>query len=410
MTLRGVGGKRLQLLLTVAISLSFVSAAWTQQKAPTNRWPVAQPSTVGLDEKKLAVFGADVARGEYGLVDSLLVIRCGKQAFARTYSHDYGKIYSELAKKEGPLNHDLNGPYNYFSPRFHPYYQGSDLHTMQSVSKTVTSITIGIARGRKEFPVDLDTPILKFFDNYRVANIDERKRGITLRHLLTMTAGLAWNEDLPYNDPKNSADLMEATHDWVHYVINQPMAAEPGKVFEYSSGVTELLAHIFKRVTGRNVDEYAAEYLFKPLGIRYHWKHEPAGLPDTEGGLYLSTADLGKIGFLFLQNGVWGGKQIVPQDWVKASVSSDMFVEDEDQKWKYGFQWWLQPYGNAPVQFAWAARGFGGQELRVLPKDDLIFVSTGWSILPETEGKRHDQLARILAAVDRQYRCEATRQ
>ena len=389
------------------ISLMFLSRAGAQERGPASAWPVVQPSTVGLDDKKLDAFDADVASGKYGLVDSLLVIRCAKQAYSRSYSHDYGRIYGELAKKAGPLNHDVNGPYNYFSPEFHPYYRHSDLHTMQSVSKTVSSITIGIAMGRKEFAVDLDAPILKFFDDYRIANVDDRKRRITLRNLLTMTAGLEWNEDLPYNDPKNSADVMEATHDWVQYVINQPMAAEPGKVFVYSSGVTELLAHIFKKVTRRNVDEYAAEYLFKPLGIRYYWKHEPTGLPDTEGGLYLSTSDLAKIGFLFLHNGAWDGKQIVPQDWVKASVSTDMSVEDEGRRWKYGFQWWLQPYGDSPKQFAWAARGFGGQELRVVPEYDLVVVSTGWSILPETEGQQHDQLARILAAVDEQYGCRA---
>jgi CubicO group peptidase (beta-lactamase class C family) len=385
-----------------AVAFSQVCA---QEKEPTRGWPAVQPSAVRLDENVLAAFDADIRGGKYGLVDSLLVIRCGKQAYARTYSHDYGKIYGELARKEGPLNHDVNGPYNYFSPEFHPYYRHSDLHTMQSVSKTVTSITIGIAIGRKEFPLQLDTPILKFFDNYHLANVDERKRRITLRHLLTMTAGLEWDEDLPYNDPKNSADLMEATHDWVQYVISRPMAAEPGNVFVYSSGVTELLAHIFKRVTGRNVDEYAAQYLFQPLGIRYYWKHEPAGLPDTEGGLYLSSSDLAKIGLLFLHHGTWDDKQIVPRNWVTASVSSDISVEDENQKWKYGFQWWLQPYSRSPERFAWAARGFGGQELRVLPEYDLILVLTGWSILPETEGKQHDQLARIRAAVDKQYRC-----
>ena len=391
--------------LIVIFLMIVLSPACAQEKAPTNVWPVVRPSAVGLDEKALAAFDADIAGGKYGLVDSLLVIRCGKQAYDRIYSHDYAKIYGELAKMPGPLNHEVSGLYNYFNPEFHPYYRRSDLHTMQSVSKTVTSITIGIAMGRKEFPIRLDTPILKFFDNYHISNVDDRKNRITLRHLLTMTAGLEWNEDLPYNDPKNSADVMEATHDWVEYVINQPMAAEPGKVFVYSSGVTELLAHIFKRVTGRNVDEYAAEYLFKPLGIRYYWKHEPAGLPDTEGGLYLSSSDLAKIGSLFLHNGAWGGQQIVPQDWVKASVSSNMSVEDENRKWKYGFQWWLQPYGDSPERFAWAARGFGGQELRILPEYNLIVVSTGWSILPETEGQRHDQLERILAAVDKQYRC-----
>jgi CubicO group peptidase (beta-lactamase class C family) len=293
----------------------------------------------------------------------------------------------------------VTGPYNYFSAEFHPYYQHSDLHTMQSVSKSVTSITIGIAMARNEFPGDLDTPILKYFDDYKIANLDERKRRITLRDLLTMTAGLEWNEDLPYNDPKNSCDVMESKRDWVEYVINQPMAAEPGKVWVYSSGATQLLSHIFKKTTGKNVDEYAAEYLFRPLGISYHWKHSPTGLPDTEGGLYISSSSLAKIGFLFLKNGMWEGKQIVPADWVKASVKPAMSVEDEGRHWGYGFQWWLQPWGKSPERFAWAARGFGGQELRVVPEYNLIVVSTGWDILPHDPEPRHDQLETIIAAI-----------
>jgi CubicO group peptidase (beta-lactamase class C family) len=185
------------------------------------------------------------------------------------------------------------------------------------------------------------------------------------------------------------------------------MAAEPGKVFVYSSGVTQLLSHIFKKVTGKNVDEYAAEYLFKPLGMRYHWKHSPTGLPDTEGGLYLSSPDLAKIGFLFLKNGMWDGKQIVSPEWVKASVSPQMSVKDEGQDWKYGFQWWLQPYGKSPERYAWAARGFGGQELRVVPELDLIAVFTGWDILPKPEEPKHDELQRVISAVNKQHSCSA---
>jgi CubicO group peptidase (beta-lactamase class C family) len=385
-------------LVALVVSCLFPFAQ-AQEKTLTKHWPITTPTAVGLDSSALGALDADIATGKYGLVDSLLIIRDGKEALARSYAHDYGKIYGELAKREGPLNHDVNGPYNYFSAEFHPYYQHSDLHTMQSVSKTVTSITIGIAISRKDFPADLDAPILKYFDEYKIANLDERKRRITLRNLLTMTAGLEWNEDLPYNDPKNSADVMEATHDWVQYVINQPMAAEPGKVFAYSSGVTQLLSHIFKKATGKNVDEYAAQYLFQPLGIRYHWKHSPTGLPDTEGGLYISSASLAKIGFLFLKNGMWEGKQIVPAEWVKASVAFAMSVEDEGRHWGYGFQWWLQPYRKSPEKFAWAARGFGGQELRVVPEYNLIVVLTGWDILPSAEEPRHDELERVITAV-----------
>src|ERR1700730_14453746 len=386
----------LPLALVATMSLSQVRA---QEKPSTREWPLTQPSAAGFDPAALTALDADIAAGKYGLVDSTFIIRDGKQVLARSYPHDYGKIYGELARHEGPLNHDVSGPYNYFSAEFHPYYQHSDLHTMQSVSKTVTSITIGIAISRKEFPADLDAPVLKYFDEYKIANLDERKRRITLRNLLTMTAGLEWNEDLPYNDPKNSADVMEETHDWVQYVINQAMAADPGKVFAYSSGVTQLLSHIFKKATGKNVDAYAAEYLFQPLGIRYHWKHSPTGLPDTEGGLYISSASLAKIGLLFLKNGMWSDKQIVPTDWVRASVTSAMSVEDEGRRWGYGFQWWLQPYGKSPEKFAWAARGFGGQELRVVPEYDVIVVFTGWDILPSPQEPKHDELERVLAAV-----------
>jgi len=393
-------------------ALALVILAWAgnlcgQAKGSLGEWPVAEPAAVGLDAGALKALDADIAAGQYGLVDSMLVIRCGKQAYERGYAHDYGKIYGELARKEGPLNHDVKGPYNYFSADFHPYFQHSDLHTMQSVSKTVTSVTIGIAMLRKEFPAELDAPILKYFDEYKIANLDDRKRRITLRNLLTMTAGLEWNEDVAYNDPKNSADIMESKQDWVKYVIDQPMAAEPGEVWVYSSGVTQLLSHIFKKVTGRNVDEYAAEYLFKPLGIRYHWKHSPTGLPDTEGGLYLSSADLAKIGFLFLSNGRWDGRQIVPSSWVTASVTPAMTVRDEGQEWKYGFQWWLQPYGKSPERYAWGARGFGGQELRVVPESQLITVFTGWEILPKPEEPRHDELERVLGAVTKDQACIA---
>src|SRR5229473_354462 len=256
----------LRFALWLPAVLSFISGARAQDQFPTKSWPRAEPAAVGLDSAALGALDADIAAGKYGLVDTMLVIHCGKQAYERAYAHDYEKIYGDLAKTAGPLNHDVNGPYNYFSAEFHPYFQHGDLHTMQSVSKTVTSVTIGIAMLRKEFPTELDAPILKYFDAYHVANVDDRKRRITLRHLLTMSAGLEWNEDLPYNDPKNSADVMESKHDWVQYVINQPMAAEPGKVFVYSSGVTQLLSHIFKKATGKNVDEYAAQYLFRCWG------------------------------------------------------------------------------------------------------------------------------------------------
>src|SRR6201995_2445574 len=180
------------------------------QSLPARGWPQASPEAVGLDGAALDALDADLAAGKYGLADSMLVIRCGKEAIERTYQRDYDKIYGDRAKQTGPLNHDLHGPYNYFSTEFHPYYRHSDMHTMQSVSKTGTSITFGVAMQRGKFKIPPDSQILNYFDGYNIANLEDRKKRITLRNLLTMQAGLEWHEDLAYDDPKNSADVMES--------------------------------------------------------------------------------------------------------------------------------------------------------------------------------------------------------
>ena len=162
-------------------------------------------------------------------MDSFVVFRCGKKVYERTYGHDYVKIYGKEAKEKGPLNQRQTGPCNYFDRYLHPYYHGTDMHSMQSVTKTVTSVIIGVAKTRGDFKAGLDTPVLKYFDVSKVKNVDERKRRMTLHDLMTMTAGLDWNEDLPDNDPRNDMSRMEGTDDWVQYAIDKPMSAEPGK-------------------------------------------------------------------------------------------------------------------------------------------------------------------------------------
>jgi len=390
--------------LAVGLALClFAVTARAQEGGASKPWPAGAPKDFGFNPDKLAAFDADLASGKYGLVDSMLILRCGTAVYEKTYSHDYGKIYGERAKKEGPLNHDMHGPYNYFSTDFHPYFHGTDMHTMQSVSKTVTSVTYGIAKTHNDFTASLDAPIVQFFGGHKIANMDDRKKKITIRHLLTMTAGFEWHEDLAYDDPKNSADIMEASHDWAQYVIDQPMVDEPGKKFVYNSGETELLAYIFKKVTGKNIDDYAADHLFKPLGIHFNWKKTPTGLPDTEGGLYLSARDLARIGQLFLKGGMLEGKDIVSSAWIKDSVSPHISVGEGD--WKYGYLWWLEPFGSAPDDVSWQARGFGGQHLIVVPQYDMVAVFTGWDILPSDEKHSHDQLTRTLDTANRFFGC-----
>jgi len=369
---------------------------------PTKSWPKGTPAGAGVDEKALASFDADLGHGKYMLVDSFQVFRCGMEVFARKYAHDYRQIYGREAKTKGPLNARLTGPYNYFDPDWHPYYHGTDMHTMQSVSKTVTSVIFGVAITRGDFKAGLNTPVLKFFDVAKVKNVDDRKGRMTLKDVLTMTTGLNWNEEVPYDDPRSDSSLMEATDDWVQYVIDKPMAEEPGKVFNYSSGATELLAYIFQKETGQDIDAYGQKYLFAPLSIKHHWKRTYLGVVDTEGGLYLTGGDLAKIGYLYLHEGLWDGKRIVSKDWVKESLTPYI---DAQENFQYGFKWWLYPLSGKSV---WMARGFGGQRLMVFPEQNLIAVFTGWEILKDPAPAK-DLIDRLLPAV-KQTACTETGQ
>ena len=376
------------LLASAAVLLSGQLAAppATRDLWPTKGWTPASPASVGLDEQVLLSLNKVMASGKYSqMMDSFAVFRCGQKAFERAYPHDYAKLYGKQAGERGPYNERLMGRYNYFDPQWHPYFHGTDLHTMQSVSKTFTSVVIGVAMERGDFKASLDSPVLKYFDISNVKNVDDRKRRMTLRDLLTMTAGLDWNDQgFLTGDPRNDTSLMEASEDWVQYAIDKPMAAEPGKVWDYSSGAAELLAYIFQKETGQDIDDYGQKYLFAPLGIRHEWKRTYMGAVDAEGGLYLNDSDLAKIGYLYLHDGVWDGQRIVSTEWVKESLRP--YFQTDEPQFKYGFQWWLYQLPNS-TEYVWMCRGFGGQNLQVFPKEGLIVTFTGWDILPSSTGR-----------------------
>ena len=377
---------RAPVLAAVLVLVSAPAGAQTSAAGatwPTRQWQTATPQAVGLNAAVLDSIDAEITSGRYGYVDRVLVIRHGRLAYDKSYRHDYDRIYGDSARARGPLNaHDPTGPYNYYSAWWHPYYRRGDLHTLQSVTKTITSVVIGTAVTRGEFP-SIDTPLLSFFDTTKVKNLDDRKRRMTVRHLLTMTDGFAWREDLPYTDPNNTTVVMEGSYDWITFTIDQPMAREPGASFNYNSGATQLLAYVFRRATQMDIEEYAARHLFAPLGIdRWFWKRTPAGIVDTEGGLYLEARDLAKIWYLFVRNGVWDGKQVVSPEWVRSSVAPAVSVGRQPSTRAYGYKWWLFPNPRDSTRYIWYGSGFGGQFPVAVPEDDMIVVFNGWNILP----------------------------
>lgn len=382
---------RVQPLVLVAATVAYLagapSSALAQGSAPKGKWPVASPASVGLNKAVLDSLDAEIAAGKYGFIDRMLVIRHGKVAFDKAYVNDYMKAYGDSAKVKNALNaHDVTGPFNYFNTWWHPYYQRGDLHTLQSVTKTVASAVIGAAVTRGDFP-SIDTPVLRFFDTTKVANIDDRKRRMTVRHLMTMTGGIDWNESLPYIDPNNTASGLESSPDWIAFTINRPMMREPGTKFNYSSGESSLLAHVFRQATGTDIEEYAAQHLFAPIGItRWFWKRTPSGTADTEGGLYLEAGDLARIWYLFTQDGMWNGTRVVSADWVKQSVTPAIATGASPNAAQYGLKWWLYRSPVDSTKYVWSGSGFGGQFPMAFPDLDLVVVFNAWNILPRQPG------------------------
>jgi CubicO group peptidase (beta-lactamase class C family) len=372
------------LVVAIAIALAATASSAAAQKSwPAKEWPTGTPQSVGLNAAVLDSIDAEIAAGRYGLVDRMVVIRHGRLVYDKSYKQDYDVAYRDSVHVKGALNqHAYTGPFNYYDPWWHPYYRRGDLHTLQSVTKTITSMVIGTAVTRGDFP-SIDTPVLSFFDTTAVANVDGRKRRMTVRSLLTMTSGFDWNENLPYADPRNTAIGLEESADWTKYTIDRPMATEPGTVFNYNSGASALLAYLFVKATGQDIEEYAARHLFAPLGIqRWYWKRSPTGLPDTEGGLYLEARDLAKLWYLVLEQGEWDGHQVLSKDWVHASITPSIATSQAPGAPRYGYSWWLYSFGRDTSEYYWAGSGFGGQWPIVLPNEDMVVVFNAWSILP----------------------------
>ncbi|MGH7710044.1 MAG: serine hydrolase domain-containing protein, partial [Gemmatimonadaceae bacterium] len=150
-----------------------------QAAYPGRTWPTAEPRAVGINVVVLDSIDSEITSGRYGYVDRMLVIRNARVVYDKSYKHDYDRIYQDSAKSSSPLNpHHLTGPYNYYHPWWHPYYRRGDLHTLQSVTKTITSVVIGTAIQRGDFP-SIDSRVLSFFDTTKVKNIDDRKRRMT---------------------------------------------------------------------------------------------------------------------------------------------------------------------------------------------------------------------------------------
>jgi len=366
--------------------LIFLLLSCNEQKEsnrfPTQAWETSSFENEGLNSVPFDDLLNEIENGVYGNVDQLLLIKNGKLVFDQSFTNDYEKISKG---KSGALgcgfatceDSTIFGDYNYYHPNWHPYYQNQQIHTLQSVTKSIASIMIGVAI--KEGGIsNTDVKVVDFFEDYDLSIADESLKTATLENLLTMQLGMEWHEiDRPI-DSTNTTGQLEASQDWIQFTLNQPMDTIPGTKWVYNSGASQLMSGIIKKATGLYIDEYAEKHLFTPLGIKnYHWKKTPAGYTDTEGGLYLEAQDLAKIGFLMLREGKWEEQQIISSEWVKKSVTKQVSFDKEKG---YGYQWWRDDQDGIEI---WACHGFGNQYLLVFPKFETIVVVNSWNIFDE---------------------------
>jgi CubicO group peptidase (beta-lactamase class C family) len=361
-------------LLGVAAAAGTAPAS-AQTTWPGPEWATSTPEAEGVDPEAVTSLVADIDAGIYGLVDHFLLIRHGRVIADHHFPHDYDSISAQY----DPVDYQ----YDYDAPSWHPYYQGTELHSLQSVTKSVTSAALGIAMDRGLIE-SVDVPAMSFFGDYTFDLSDARKQAITFEDFLTMRSGIAWAiPGQSYDDDSHPTIQLENSDDWIQFVLDQPMGEEPGVRFDYNDGVSVLIGKIVREATGRRIDEWTEELIFRPIGIdEYYWKTTPLGEVDTEGGLYLTTHDLARFGYLFLRGGEWDGRQIISREWVEAStapVIPDIAPNNNRRDSGYGYQWWVPQHGpDLPTIFA--GNGYGGQFVMVAPDYDIVVVFNGWGI------------------------------
>ncbi|MBJ6759894.1 serine hydrolase [Myxococcaceae bacterium JPH2] len=284
------------------------------------------------------------------------------------------------------------------------YFQGFDKerpHDLRSAAKSYASVMIGIALDRGA-PFTVDTPVLALFPEYKgkVANLDARKRRLTVANVMSMSTGLACDDDDPAS-PGNEDRLDDDVPDWYRYTLDLPMVAEPGKRGVYCSANINLLGGILRNTTRTWLPEFFHQAIATPLQMRdYHLDLMPDGEQYLGGGIFMRPRDALKLGQLYLSGGMWNGRRVVSQRWVERSTAQQSTLPDGRT---YGYAWWRHALRVGDHTYAeYEASGNGGQLVMVVPELDLVvmFTAANYNHVSLWRKFREELLPRyILAAV-----------
>ena len=326
-----------RIILISFLILTILIAACSDQTVPVENEGTITPESQGMDSEKLLSMLETVENLNKDF-HSVLVFR-NDVLVMETYSYPYQQEYK---------------------------------HVIHSSTKSITSALIGIAI-EEGLINSVNDRIVDYFDDMEFDHMSAEKKAITIKDLLTMSAGLYWVDNMQYGAPDDSMAKMDMSTNAIEYVLDQHMTSKPGEKFYYHNGASLILSAIIQKQANETTFEYARKKLFEPLGIKdIEWPVNQNGITNGATGILMTPSDMGKIGLLYLNKGKWNGEQIVPESWVEEStkkwIETPNALPGQDG---YGYQWWMNSFGG------YSARGFGGQYIFVQPEQDLVVVFTG---------------------------------
>lgn len=320
-------------------------------------WPTAPPASVGLDGALLERATEDISAGRWGNIHALVVVRHAKLVH-EAYFTGRDEIWFE----------------GYRNVEYGPTVK----HGVRSVSKSFTATLVGIAIDQG-FIESVDVRLSHLLPTYSELLTNDKSE-LTLRHVLTMSAGLRWAEGGKVDDDADDDQYhLQEAPDPVALVLGRESEATPGTEFNYSGGLTQVLASVVEHATGMAFLEYADSVLFSPLGIEdWEWFSLGNAAPATWAGLRLTGRDVAKLGQVYLDSGFWQGRSIVSREWTEAAFEPAIDAPaprapSHVSYSGYGFQWWHDVHEwegrSLPIH---SAIGNGGQRIIVVPDLDLV--------------------------------------
>ena len=330
-----------KLIASLGLVVVFFACSGSQgDRWPTDGWVTSTPEEEGMDSKLLVEMLGEIAREDLP-VHSVVVVR-------------HGRVVLDA----------------YFEP-----YRVQDRHIIYSATKSITAMLIGVAIA-DGLIMDDTQAVLELLPGSRdrLEGIDDGKRALELRHLLTMTAGFDW-QDGPYG-VRESGDFSRllAASDGIAYILNKEVVAAPGSRHNYNSGGSHLLAAIIQEAAGQTALEYANARLFGPIGVRDAAWSEYQGINNGGSELFLRPRDMARLGYLVLRRGRWDGRQVVPEEWIDRMTQPLLKTEFEQMGEEYGYGWYTKRFHGQTV---WSAEGLGGNGIYVVPERDLVVVFSG---------------------------------